>query len=193
LNSERDEVRAPEIARTARHADGSKSHSVERAQSTVEARPVTGRQWAKLVASGEFRQVTREADSMGLMVCLAKCSATDLRALADASRYIGRLDTAEAALRALHDNHPAQSTTAAYLLGVVDESRGRNASALRWYNEYLSGASGGSFSSEAKAARLRMLVATGDKVAARRAATEYLERYPSGSAAGLSRRVLEGR
>jgi tetratricopeptide (TPR) repeat protein len=152
-----------------------------------------GRQWSKLVAAGEFTQVTREADTMGLMVCLSQCSASDLRALADASRYTGRLDTAEAALRVLHDKFAAQSTTAAYLLGVVDEARGRNVSALRWYDEYLSRIPSGGFVAEARAARLRMLVATGGRTAAKQAARDYLEQYPKGAAAGLARQVLENR
>jgi tetratricopeptide (TPR) repeat protein len=137
--------------------------------------------------------VTREADTMGLMICLSQCSPSDLRALADASRYTGRLDTAEAALRVLHDRFPSQANAAAYLLGVVDEARGRNTSALRWYEEYLSRASTGSFVGEARAARLRMLVATGGSVAARDAARLYLEQYPQGSAARLATKVLEGR
>ncbi|MGC4068077.1 MAG: hypothetical protein QM784_26200 [Polyangiaceae bacterium] len=157
------------------------------------ASPGEGRQWSKLVAAGEFNQVTREADTMGLMVCLSQCSAADLRALADASRYTGRLDTAEAALRALHDRFAAQSTTAAYLLGVVDEARGRNVSALRWYDEYLSRTPTGGFVAEARAARLRMLVATGGRTAAQQAARDYLEQYPKGAAAGLARQVLENR
>lgn len=157
------------------------------------ARPTEARQWAKLVASGEFRQVTREADAMGLMVCLAQCSASDLRALADASRYTGRLDTAEAALRELYTRFPGQASTATYLLGAVDEARGRSESALRWYTEYLARVSSGGVVAEAKAARMRMLVATGGKAAAERAAREYLDSYPKGPAAGLARKVLEGR
>jgi len=152
-----------------------------------------GRQWSKLVASGEFRQVTREADTMGLMICLAQCSAMDLRALADASRYTGRLDTAEAALRELYKRFPAQANTAAYLLGVVDEARGRNSSALRWYEEYLSRVASGGFVAEVRAARLRMLVATGARGSAQKAAREYLDSYPNGAMAGLARKVLEGR
>lgn len=154
---------------------------------------VEGRQWSKLVASGEFKQVTREADTMGLMACLSNCSAADLRALADASRYTGRLDTAEAALRALHEKYPAQATSAVYLLGSVDEARGRNVSALRWYEAYLEKISSGGFVAEARAARLRMLVATGGNVAARQAARDYLESYPRGAAAGLATKILEGR
>ena len=176
-------------------ATDARRDAVAAAPSTVGsvAPVVEGRQWSKLVASGEFKQVTREADTLGLMVCLSHCSASDLRALADASRYTGRLDTAEAALRVLHDRYPAQASSAAYLLGAVDEARGRNVSALRWYDEYLSRTTSGGFIAEARAARLRMLVATGGNGAARQAAREYLEQYPRGAAAGLATKVLEGR
>jgi TolA-binding protein len=96
-------------------------------------------------------------------------------------------------LRVLYDKHPAHASTAAYLLGVVDESRGRNSSALRWYEDYLSRSSTGAFVPEARASRLRMLVATGGNAAARQAAREYLDKYPSGSGASLAVKVLEGR
>jgi hypothetical protein len=185
------ETRSSRAVASSHERDGHFRPLAEASRDSTSA--VEGRQWSKLVASGEFKQVTREADAMGLMACLSNCSASDLRALADASRYTGRLDTAEAALRALYDKYPAQATSAIYLLGSVDEARGRNVSALRWYEAYLAKVSSGGFVGEARAARLRMLVATEGNAAARQAAREYLESYPRGAAAGLATKILEGR
>ncbi|MGE5786138.1 MAG: FecR domain-containing protein, partial [Myxococcales bacterium] len=116
--------------------------------------------WPKFVARGDSQRVLAEAEAMGQAVCFAQCSGADLRALADAARYSGRLDMAEASLRALRGRFPSQAPVAAYLLGAVDEARGRNASALRWYEAYIAEAPRGGFFSEALAGRLRMLIAT---------------------------------
>lgn len=149
--------------------------------------------WPKLVARGEPQRVIAEAEAMGQKSCFSQCNVADLRALADAARYSGRLDTAEAALRAVRERFPAQAPVAAYLLATVDEARGRNASALRWYEAYLAEAPKGSFLSEALAGRLRMLVATNGYTSARKAAREYLELFPSGVGAKTATQVLQSR
>lgn len=149
--------------------------------------------WSKLVARGDSRRVIAEAEAMGQKACFSQCSVADLRALADAARYSGRLDMAEAALRAVRERFPAQAPVAAYLLATVDEARGRNASALRWYEAYLAEAPGGGFLSEALAGRLRMLVATNGYTSARSAAREYLELFPNGVGAKTATQVLQSR
>jgi hypothetical protein len=154
---------------------------------------VEAKSWSKMVAQGESQRVVAEAESMGVRVCFGQCNGSDLRALADAARYSGRLDLAEASLRALRERHPAQAGVAAYLLGAVDEARGRNASALRWYEEYVAVAPNGGFYSEALAGRLRMLVATNGYTSARNAAQQYLELYPNGVGARTAKQILERR
>lgn len=149
--------------------------------------------WSKLVARGEPQRVIAEAEAMGQKSCFSQCSSADLRALADAARYSGRLDMAEAALRAVRERFPAQAPVAAYLLATVDEARGRNASAMRWYESYLAEAPKGSFLSEALAGRLRMLVATNGYTSARKAARDYLELFPSGVGAKTATQVLQSR
>jgi hypothetical protein len=149
--------------------------------------------WLKMVALGESQRVVSAAETLGVTTCLGQCSGSELRALADAARYTGRLELAEASLRALRERFPAQSAVAAYLLGAVDEARGRNASALRWYQEYVAAAPNGGFYSEALAGRLRMLVATNGYTSARKAAQQYLELYPSGVGARTAKQVLERR
>lgn len=165
------------------------------ASTVVSATPPTAenKSWSKMVAQGESSRVISEAEAMGIRACLGQCSGSDLRALADAARYSGRLDLAEASLRALRDRYPAHAAVAAYLLGSVDEARGRNASALRWYEEYVAAAPNGGFSSEALAGRLRMLVATNGHTSARKAAQQYLELYPTGVGAKTARQILDRR
>jgi hypothetical protein len=179
-------------------ASGSPRHALAVAVPTSAASgalptPQQAKSWSRLVAQGESQRVVAEAESMGQKNCFGQCSSADLRALADASRYSGRLDLAEASLRALRDRFPAQAPVAAYLLGLVDEARGRNASALRWYEEYVSAAPHGGFVSEAFAGRLRMLVATHGYTSARRAAQQYLELYPKGVGVKTAKQVLESR
>lgn len=159
-------------------------------RASVESAPVS---WPKLVARGDSQRVLAEADAMGQTACFTQCNAADLRALADAARYSGRLDMAEASLRALRNRFSPQAAVAAYLLGAVDEARGRNASALRWYETYITEAPRGGFFSEALAGRLRMLVATNGYTSARKAAREYLELYPNGVGARTANQVLQSR
>jgi hypothetical protein len=151
-----------------------------------------GPSWPKIVARGDFARVVHEAESEGLVATLERASAPQLRALADAARYTGRFDVAEGALRALRSRHPAQASVATYLLGQVAEARGRNEDARKWYDDYLAESPSGGFAPEARAGRLRMVVATRGVAAARELAKEYLRTEPNGVGATAARRVLEG-
>lgn len=178
---------------SSRSAGAADADAMERAKGTVRTTESAPRPWSKLVASGESLRVVTEAESMGVRTCLRQCGSVELRALADAARYSGKLDLAEAALRALRDRFPDRAAVAAYLLGAVDEARGRSASALRWYDTYISTSPRGGFVSEAMAGRLRMLIASQGYTAARKSAQEYLERFPHGVGVGTARQVLEHR
>ncbi len=147
--------------------------------------------WQKSVAQGDFARVVREAEAGGLVATLERSSAGQLRALADAARYTGRFDVAEAALRSLRSRHPAQATVATYLLGSVAEARGRNDNARQWYDDYLAESPRGAFASEARAGRLRMVLATQGVVAARALAEQELRQSPKGVVAATARRILE--
>lgn len=145
--------------------------------------------WSTLVAHGRFEEVLEEAGSLGEGACLRTCSVADVRALADAARYTGRFALAERALTELR-KAASEAPRAGFLLGSLHEAQGRPASALEWYGRYLAEAPGGSLVAEARAGRMRALLALGQTEAAKAAARDYLRLHPAGVGAAAARQLL---
>ena len=148
--------------------------------------------WSKLVASGDFENVVRQANERGLDACLKTCGASDLRALADAARYTSRSEIAERALTTLRQRFAgsAESRAAGFLLGRLFEARGAAGTAQGWYETYLSEAPSGSFAADALAGKMRTILTTRGRAAAEPVARDYLSRYPEGVHAKPARRIL---
>ncbi|HEX6766563.1 MAG TPA: FecR domain-containing protein [Polyangiaceae bacterium] len=148
--------------------------------------------WSKLVASGDFELVVKQASERGLEACMKTCSASDLRALADAARYTSRNDVAERALTSVRQRFSgaAESRAAAFLLGRLFEARGASATAQNWYETYLAEAPSGALAAEALAGKMRTILAARGRKAAEPVAREYLSRYPEGVHAKPARRIL---
>jgi len=146
--------------------------------------------WSTLVASGKFEEVLEEASIQGEAACLGSCSIADLRALADAARYTGRFVLAERALSRLRSTAPAEAPRAGFLLGSMNEAQGRASAALEWYGRYLEEAPGGGLVAEARAGRMRALLALGQTEAAKAAARDYLRLHPAGVGANTARQIL---
>jgi len=146
--------------------------------------------WSTLVASGKFEEVLEEASLQGEAACLGSCSIADLRALADAARYTGRFVLAERALSHLRSTAPAEAPRAGFLLGSMNEAQGRASAALEWYGRYLEEAPGGGLVAEARAGRMRALLALGQTDAAKAAARDYLRLHPAGVGANTARQIL---
>lgn len=146
--------------------------------------------WSALVERADFEGIVREASQLGIERCLSTCSARDVRILADAARYSGRVELAERGLLALRKRGPESATTAAFLLARLEEARADWKAALRWYETYLAEASSGAYAAEALAGKMRMLLRTGDGAESRRAAEAYLSRFPNGVAAATARKIL---
>lgn len=149
-----------------------------------------GPSWTELVNRGRSEEVLALAEKRGVGQCLESCSSDELRALADAARYTGRGTVARDALLALRARGPGESARAGYFLGSLSESRGQAAGALEWYGRCLQEAPDGPFSAEARAGRMRALVALGQRTEARRQAREYLRLHPDGVAAERARQLL---
>lgn len=148
--------------------------------------------WTALVNQGQFDQVLAEAEERGVEQCFTRCTAEDLRALGDAARYTGRVALARDALLALRTRAPGEASRAAYFLGSLSESRGQAANALEWYTRSLDESSNGPLAAEARAGRMRTLLALGRREEARSQAQEYLRLHPTGVAAERARRVSSG-
>jgi TolA-binding protein len=147
--------------------------------------------WPELVHRGQFQAVVDAAQSRGLEGCLASCSATDVRALAEAARYSGQSALAERSLRALRQRFAgsSESAAAAFLLGRMSETRGQTAEADRWYQAYLTEAPRGQFAADALAGRMRAVSSLKGAAAARPLASSYLQKYPDGVQAPAARKI----
>jgi hypothetical protein len=173
--------------------NGSPSESGASAPGSPARTGTTALDWSEALQRGDFQSIVADAKRRNVDRCLASCSARDLRALGDAARYTGELALAERVLLALRGRSATESVRASYLLGSLEEARGNPAAALKWYTECVRAAPSSSFAPEARAGRLRMLGATGNKGAAREAAEEYLRLHPNAVGAATARRILDSR
>ncbi|HVW27443.1 MAG TPA: FecR domain-containing protein [Polyangiaceae bacterium] len=153
--------------------------------------PAPEESWAKRVRRGAFAEVVAAAQARGVEDCLAKCTAADLRALADAARYTSAPELATRALLALRSRGKGSqdAATAAFLLGRTAESTGDLVTADRWYATYLSESPAGALAAEALAGRMLAASHAGATAHARELAREYLGRYPDGAAVRAARRL----
>jgi ferric-dicitrate binding protein FerR (iron transport regulator)/TolA-binding protein len=150
----------------------------------------TGPTWSKLVSSGDFARVVREADAEGVGHALASRPLADLRALGDAARYSGNPALAKRAYSAVRARFPSSgdARTAAFLLGrLAEEQDHSNADAARWYDTYLSEAPGGAFAGDALGRKMVLVSKSQGRDAARPLATRYLQRFPGGPSAAAAR------
>jgi len=158
---------------------------------TGPASPVpTGPSWSKLVSSGDFARVVREADAEGVGHALASRPLGDLRALGDAARYSGNPALARRAYSAVRTRFAGsgEARTAAFLLGrVAEEQDHSNADAARWYDTYLAEAPGGAFAGDALGRKMVLVSKSQGRDAARPLATRYLQRFPGGPYAAAAR------
>jgi hypothetical protein len=141
-----------------------------------------GVSWGKLVVSGDYARVVREAHG-DLAHALASRSAGELRALGDAARYENDPELADRAYLALRARFPAtgESKAAAFLLGrVAEEQRFATDEALRWYDTYIKENPSGPFAGDALGRKMLLVAKSQGRDAARNLAQTYLGRYPSG-------------
>ncbi len=158
-----------------------------------DAAAVPERRWREAFANGQWDRILADVERDGLDATLSTASSDELFALADAARYRRRVDLARAALVAHRRRFPgsARSLDALFLLGRVEELReSGSAPAVRWYDEYLARAPGGTYAAEALGRKMILTNQSAGVAGARRIAEEYLRRFPRGSHAGAARALL---
>jgi hypothetical protein len=136
--------------------------------------------WSELLARGDYAGILQAAKRRGVNEVLASGSMSDLRALADAARFQGEVALATRVLSTLRTRFPRTeaASSATFLLGRQADDANDLRSALRYYDQYL--AEGGKLTPEAHGRRMLVLSRLGRRDEARRAAEEYLRRFPSG-------------
>jgi hypothetical protein len=156
-----------------------------------EAAAVTS--WDALVAKGQFADVVREAETLGVDSVTATRGASDLKALGQAARYVGKRALALRAFTALRERSRASDSArqAAFFLARLQEEQGNQAEALRWLNTYVSEAPRGVYAAEAYGRRLSLTERLQGRAASVALAREYLERFPEGAYAQSARGIVE--
>ena len=149
----------------------------------------TSSNWAALLARGNSTSVLQQAERHGIDCCLTTSSSSDLVALADAARYARRDDLARRALLAQRRRFvgSAAAKDAAFLLGQLEETGGRTASALEWFDTYLSENPRGDYASQALGRTMILVQRTRGDEAARPFASQYRARFPDGEYAAAAR------
>ncbi|MET0593192.1 MAG: hypothetical protein ABW133_10860 [Polyangiaceae bacterium] len=159
--------------------------------STAAARRPT---WSDAVAAGDYAGVIREAERRGIAQVLSDASLGDLAALADAARLTSRVELGKRALLAERNRFAKTSAArdAAFFLGrIADDQEHAPASAIGWYETYLSEAPRGPFAAEAFGRKMVALSRQSGRAAARATAVEYLRRFPKGPHAAVARDLAE--
>jgi hypothetical protein len=146
--------------------------------------------WAADVARGEYSAVYRRANEKGWTQVLAEANQSDLMAVANAARFLGRTVSSREALEALRHRFKGSysALSATYLLGRLAEPTSPK-EAMGWYLQYEREAPNGALVAEAAGRRLLLIQASGDRPGAERLARDYVSRYPDGPYAGVARKI----
>jgi ferric-dicitrate binding protein FerR (iron transport regulator) len=151
--------------------------------------------WDALVAKGQFADVVREAETLGIDSVTERRGPGDLKALGQAARYVGKRALSLRAFSALRERNRGTDAArqAAFFLARLQEEQGNQAEALRWLGTYVSEAPHGVYAAEAYGRRLNLTERLRGQAAALPLAREYLERFPKGAYAQSARALVEHR
>ncbi len=177
-------VDAPELERKYRHSGSTSAKSLE-------GRDGADRKgWTAQVARGEYAAVLRDANEKGWAQVLARANESELMAVANAARFLGRVAASREVLdtirRRFKGSYSAHSAT--YLLGRLAEASSAK-EAMNWYLQYEREAPRGSLLAEAAGRRMLLVQSSGDRAGAERLAREYVSRFPDGPYAGVARKI----
>lgn len=149
--------------------------------------------WRELLGSGSLRKAFAAAEEAGFTQVCNTASAAELLQLGDGARLAGRPERAREALLSLRRRFPSdpRRAAAAFALGKVafDQERAYRAAA-DWFATSVREQPGGSLAREASGRLIEALQRARDLPGARRAAQQYLDRYPTGPHAEVARSVL---
>jgi TolA-binding protein len=149
--------------------------------------------WREIARGGSLRKAFAAAEAAGFAAAVDAATAAELLELADAARLSGRADRANQALLALRTRYPGdpRRAAAAFMLGkVAFDQMHSYGQAAEWFKTSIREQPRGSLAREASGRLLEALRKSGDSAGARRAAEEYLARYPGGPHTDLARSLL---
>jgi hypothetical protein len=147
--------------------------------------------FAQLGAKGQHTKIVELAEQTGVDTVTTNVGTSDLMALGNAARFVGKPVIAAKAYRAIRERFGTSSdaTTAAFFLGRLAETENPTA-AMTWYDKYLAESPNGVWIADAMGRRLVLMNQLQGKEATLAAAKEYLDRFPTGPYAGFARKLL---
>jgi hypothetical protein len=161
-------------------------------RSPAAPRPPRSREdWKAWSAAGDFEEVLLDAEREGLEQVLAQRPVADLLLLGDAARYLSNRRLAQRVFTVAHGRSRGtpSAAVASFRLGQLSEPDDE-AAADGWYQRCLSAAPTGPLAAEALGRRV-LLARHRSVEEARALAAEYLERFPTGGAAGMARELVK--
>jgi TolA-binding protein len=150
-------------------------------------------EWRELAKRGALREAFASAESVGFSRTCTSASPAELLQLGDGARLSGNPERATEALLTLRRRYPGdpRRAAAAFALGkVAFDQRGAYEQAAAWFSTSLREQPAGPLAREASGRLIEALRRADDSAGARRAAHDYLDRYPEGPHADLARSVL---
>jgi len=142
--------------------------------------------WPELLRSGQRREAFATLDRMGPSA-IERASGPELWDLAHAARLGGRPKLAEQALLTLRQRDGVRGQTAFLLGKVAADQLNRAPEAITWFQTYLAEAPQGPLAEQALGRLVELQAGTR---AGKRAAKEYLARYPEGAYASFAHSLL---
>jgi transmembrane sensor len=149
--------------------------------------------WRQFARKGSLREAFAAAQATGFDAACQSASPSELLQLGDGARLSGSPAAAKQALMRLRNAFAGDSrrAAAAFALGKIafDQTRAY-AEAAEWFATSIREQPGGSLVREAAGRLIEARRRAGDGAGARRAAEDYLARYPDGPHADLARSLV---
>lgn len=149
--------------------------------------------WQSLSGQGRFADAYAVIALEGFDAAVSRASVPELVLLGDTARFAGKPSDALTAYQALRSRGAGTSAAkqAAFSIARVHfDQRAAYAEAARWFRTYLAEQPGGPLARESEGRLIESLSRAGDRVGARKAAEDYLAKYPHGPHERVARQLL---
>jgi tetratricopeptide (TPR) repeat protein len=181
---------APARSTTPTHSAEQRGASAARQAAAPRAPLARSDDFRALASTSRYPEALAAAERAGFTHLCQTLALSDLLLLADVARLAGAPGLARLAYRSARERFAGRDDgQAAFFLGRLAFDRdGDYAEAARLFERSLAEGPGGPLAREAAGRLLEARIRLGDEAGARRAAREYLERFPSGPYAAVARR-----